>query len=84
MPFYSQSVVSQGANPNSLLFHCFHFRFTFEFIKDLGSTSLVIFVLVINVKFWCNVMVGDYTQKLQGPTLKGIVHNIYIIFNYGL
>jgi hypothetical protein len=25
--------------PNSLLFRCFHFRLTFESIKELGSAS---------------------------------------------
>ncbi len=38
-PLYPQSVVSQGACPNSSLFHCFHLRLTFESIKELGSTS---------------------------------------------
>ncbi len=39
MPFYPQSVASQGVCPNSLLFHYFHFRLTFESIKELGSAS---------------------------------------------
>ncbi len=43
MPIYPQSVVSQRVCPNSLLFRCFHFRFTFESIKKLGSTSFTHF-----------------------------------------
>ncbi len=31
--------MSQGMCPNFLLFRCFHFRLTFESIKELGSTS---------------------------------------------
>jgi hypothetical protein len=38
MPFYPQSATSQGESPNPLLFRRFHFRFTFESIKELGST----------------------------------------------
>ncbi len=38
MPLYPRSVASQGACPNSLFFRCFHFKFTFESIKELGST----------------------------------------------
>jgi hypothetical protein len=38
-PFYPQSVVSQGACLDSLPFRRFHFRFTFEFIKELGGAS---------------------------------------------
>ncbi len=39
MPLYPQSALSQGTCPNSLLFHCFHFIFIFECIKELGSAS---------------------------------------------
>jgi hypothetical protein len=38
-PLYPQSVTSQGACPDSLLFCCFHFKFAFESIKELGSAS---------------------------------------------
>jgi len=38
MPLYPQSVTSQGACPNSLFFRCFHFRLTFESIKEFEST----------------------------------------------
>jgi hypothetical protein len=34
-----QSATSQGACPDSLLFHYFQFGFTFESIKELGSAS---------------------------------------------
>ncbi len=34
-----QNAASQGTCPNSLLFQCFHFRLTFEPIKEFGSTS---------------------------------------------
>ncbi len=37
MPLYPQSVASQAACPNSFLFRYFHFRLTFESIKELGS-----------------------------------------------
>ncbi len=36
-PFYPQSVASQRACPNSLFFRCFHFKLTFESIKELGG-----------------------------------------------
>ncbi len=39
MSFYPQSVVSQGTCLNSLLFRCFHFKLTFESMKELGSVS---------------------------------------------
>jgi len=39
MPLYPQSVTSQGTCLNSLLFHCFQFKFTFESIKELESAS---------------------------------------------
>jgi hypothetical protein len=32
-------VTSQGSCHNSLLFHCFHFKLTFESVKELGSAS---------------------------------------------
>jgi len=38
-PLYPQRVASQGACPNSLLFHYFHFKFTFESIKELENAS---------------------------------------------
>jgi hypothetical protein len=44
LPFYPQSVVSQGACPNYLFFRCFHFKFTFESIKELGSVSRLLLV----------------------------------------
>jgi hypothetical protein len=37
MPFYPQSATSEGACLESLLFHSFHFRLTFDFIKELGE-----------------------------------------------
>jgi hypothetical protein len=50
MPLYPQSVMSQGACYNSLFFHCFHFRFTFESIKKLGSASRYLKNLAINLR----------------------------------
>jgi hypothetical protein len=47
MPLYPQSAANQGACPNSLHFLCFQFRFTFESIKELGSTSFIIFSRLI-------------------------------------
>jgi hypothetical protein len=38
MLLYPQSAIRQGACPNSLFFRCFHFRFTFESIKEFEST----------------------------------------------
>jgi hypothetical protein len=35
-----QSATSQGTCPNSLLFHYFHLRFTFESIKKIGSVPI--------------------------------------------
>jgi hypothetical protein len=46
MPLYPQNVVSQGTCPGYLLFRFFHFRFTFESIKEFGSTSHGIRALV--------------------------------------
>jgi hypothetical protein len=37
--FYPRSATSQGACPDSLFFHCFHFRLTFESIKEFESVS---------------------------------------------
>jgi len=42
MPLYPQSATSQGACLDSLLFHCFHFKLTFESIKELGSASFLV------------------------------------------
>jgi hypothetical protein len=39
-PLYPQNVASQGACFDSLLFRCFHFRLSFEFIKELGVHHL--------------------------------------------
>jgi hypothetical protein len=44
-PLYPQSVVSQVMCPNSLLFRCFHFKLTFESIKEVGSASNVVFYI---------------------------------------
>jgi hypothetical protein len=41
-PFYPKSVASQEACPNSLSFHCFHLRLTFESIKEVGNASLIV------------------------------------------
>ncbi len=38
-----QSALSQGTCPDSLLFRCFHFKLTFDFIKELGSPSISIY-----------------------------------------
>jgi len=38
-PLYSQSAANQRACPNSLRFRCFHLRYTFESIKELGRGS---------------------------------------------
>jgi hypothetical protein len=39
MPFYPQSVASQGTCFDSVFFRCFHFMFAFKSIKELGTTS---------------------------------------------
>jgi hypothetical protein len=39
-PLYPQSVTSQGVCPDSLLFHYFHFKLTFESTKDLGAHQI--------------------------------------------
>ncbi len=39
MPFYPQSATSWVMCLDFLLFRCFHFRFTFESIKEFGSVS---------------------------------------------
>ncbi len=39
-PFHPKVLQARECVPNSLLFRCFHFRFTFESIKKLGSASL--------------------------------------------
>jgi hypothetical protein len=38
-PSIPQSVVSHEMCPDSLLFRCFHFKLTFESIKEFGSMS---------------------------------------------
>jgi hypothetical protein len=40
-PLYPQSFESQQTCLDFLFFHCFHFRLTFYFIKELGNTSSV-------------------------------------------
>jgi hypothetical protein len=42
MPIYPQRVVNLGTCFDFLLFRCFHFKLTFESIKDLESTSIVL------------------------------------------
>jgi hypothetical protein len=49
MPLYPQSVANQGACPNSLLFRCLHFRFTFESIK--GAWERVIYGFYVLCRF---------------------------------
>jgi hypothetical protein len=44
-PLYPQNATSQGACPNSLLFHYLRFRLTFESIKELGGVSRIISLL---------------------------------------
>ncbi len=41
MPLYPRSVTSQGACPNFLLFHCFHFKITFESFEEVGSVASI-------------------------------------------
>jgi hypothetical protein len=41
-PLYPQSAMSQGVCPDSLLFCCFQYRFTFESIKELGNMSTML------------------------------------------
>jgi len=56
MPFYPWNVVNQGMCPNFLFFHCFHLRFTFEYLEEVGSASRGIRALVeldsLFGKFW--------------------------------
>jgi hypothetical protein len=42
-PLPPQSAISQGACPDSLLFHCFQFGFTFESMKELRGVSLDVY-----------------------------------------
>jgi len=51
---YPRSVESQGACPNFVFFRCFHLRFTFEFIKEVGSVSLHMTGVTMSLMF--NVM----------------------------
>jgi hypothetical protein len=48
--------------PNSLLFRCFNFRLTFEFMKELGSASHGIRVLV---EF--DPLIGEFWWHQRGP-----------------
>ncbi len=66
MPFYPQNVASQGACPNSLLFCCFHFIFTFESIKELASTSnaITLHVMLLHV-FNVIILHATLLQKLD-------------------
>jgi hypothetical protein len=48
---------SQGTCLNSLLFHCFHFIFTFKSIKELGNMSFYVLVAYLKIKgFYHNDM----------------------------
>ncbi len=42
-PLYPQNATNQRACPNSWFFYCFHFIFTFESIKELGSALVSLF-----------------------------------------
>jgi hypothetical protein len=57
-PLYPQSAMSQGACTNSSLFRCFHFRLTFESIKEVGSTSILKIIIWLHsldeIKSRCN------------------------------
>ncbi len=57
-PLPLQSAVSQGAYPNSLLFRCLLFGFTFESLKELGAlhfATIQDFVLALT-SFWLWLM----------------------------
>ncbi len=41
-PMYPQSAISQGTCPDFLPFQCFHFRLSFESIKEFRSASLLV------------------------------------------
>ncbi len=77
MPLYPRSAMSQGMCLDSLLFRCFHFRFTFEFIKELGNVSFNLEWLYDN----CNLKF--YHMKIQHMKPKVIhlkptmMHNHY-------
>jgi len=63
MPFYPQSVVSQGVCPNSSSFCCFQFRLTFESIKELGSASATIDVENSSTIFSCIIEVEEIEEE---------------------
>ncbi len=63
-PLYPQSAMSQGTCPSSLFFYCFHFRLTFESIKELGGASLT------PTKWLWN----PHVKKLDKNTMRMSVH----------
>jgi hypothetical protein len=67
MPLYPRSVASQGTCRNSISFHCFHLRFTFESIKELGNVSS-------NLNKYNKGMISKLV-----PLLNGLVNLVIII-----
>jgi hypothetical protein len=53
--------MNQGACPNSLSFHCFHFIFTFESIKELGSALMI---MIYGDEFVNNIRSQDWKAQL--------------------
>ncbi len=60
-PSTPQSVVSQVVCPNFLLFRCFHLRFTFESIKELGSVLIWVSSSILVV---FDIYSSFYVQKM--------------------
>jgi hypothetical protein len=79
MPLYSQSAASQGVCPDSLHFLCFHFRLIFESIKELGSTSQILFPQKDSMFLWPHFLFIHLGYGLILPcqlVVEGQVHDI--------
>jgi len=72
--FYPQNAASQGTCPNSLLFCCFHFKLTFESIKELGGASIRIIDTFYNQRFK-KFLYYHWIQKLVHISYKIITPN---------
>jgi hypothetical protein len=62
-----------GSVPNSLFFQCFHLRFTFESIKEVGSTSKVHYNLDFSHCCWSGWSLSPWFSN-RSPNIFMQVH----------
>jgi hypothetical protein len=78
-PLYPQSAMNQGACPNSLLFHCFPFKLTFESIEELGNVSLQTYkklCKIAHIPFPQNFIIGIYNDVIWKVLKKHLKYHV--------